>query len=252
MRIKKGFITENTKFIKKLMLKTVFAEELEEGTPDSTTPVDNEPQVTTKTPTVNYEDLIAKARQQEKAKLYPQITKLEEEKKALVEKNNANLLLIGEKDAEISELKKQLADTQKNATQGASEKEQELLSKVSELEKELANTKANICSREEIEAEIKAEYEVKLYKEQKLREAGDTIIPELITGATKEEIDASILVSKEKFNEISNRILGGVQVPVGNVSTTSLNTKELKIEDIAKLDPRSPEYAQLRAKIGLK
>lgn len=250
MRNNKGFITGTTNFIKKLTLKTVFAEE-PQGT-EPTTPVVTEPQGTPSTPTVNYEDLIAKARQQEKAKLYPQITKLEEEKKSLVEKNNANLLIIGEKDAEISELKKQLAEAQKTSQKGASEKEQSLLSKVSELEKELADTKANICSREELENEIRAEYEVKLYREQKLREVGDTIIPELITGATKEEIDASILVSQERFNQISNKILGGVQVPVGNVSTTSLNTKELKIEDITKIDPRSPEYAQLRAKLGLK
>lgn len=251
MRIKKGFITERTNFIKKIMLKTVMAEEQAPTEPVVTEP--NAPVVTEPTtPTVNYEDLIAKARQQEKSKLYPQITKLEEEKKALVEKNNANLLLIGEKDSKIAELTKKISELETTAQNGASEKEKTLLSKISELEKELADTKANVCSREEVEAEIKAEYEVKLYREQKLREMGNTVIPELITGATKEEIDASIVVSQERFSQISNQILGSVQVPVGNPSISSLHTKDLKIEDIASIDPRSPEYAQMRAKLGLK
>ena len=107
-------------------------------------------------------------------------------------------------------------------------------------------------TREEIEAEIRAEYDVKLYREQKLREVGDTVIPELVTGTTIEEIDASIKVSQERYNQITSKFLGGVQVPVANVNTSSFQAKDLKIEDIANLDPRSPEYAQLRARLGLK
>ena len=81
---------------------------------------------------------------------------------------------------------------------------------------------------------------------------GDTVIPELITGTTIEEIDASIKVSQERYNQITSKFLGGVQVPVANVNTSSFQAKDLKIEDIANLDPRSPEYAQLRARLGLK
>ena len=180
-------------------------------------PTEPQPQANT----VNFEDLIAKARQQEKAKLYPQIQKLQEQNNALTEKNNAHLLTIGEKDARISELEKQLAESNNASKKGASEKEASLLSKIAELEKELTDIKANTVSREEIEAEIKAEYDVKLYREQKLREVGDTVIPELITGTTIEEIDASIKVSQERYNQITSKFLGGVQVPVANVNTTS-------------------------------
>ena len=222
MRIKKGFITEKTNLLKKIMFMPVFAEE-----PQGTEPTEPQGNGTTEPQpqanTVNFEDLIAKARQQEKAKLYPQIQKLQEQNNALTEKNNTHLLTIGEKDARISELEKQLADI-----------------------------KANTVSREEIEAEIRAEYDVKLYREQKLREVGDTVIPELITGTTIEEIDASIKVSQERYNQITSKFLGGVQVPVANVNTSSFQAKDLKIEDIANLDPRSPEYAQLRARLGLK
>ena len=251
MRIKKGFITEKTNLLKKIMFMPVFAEE-----PQGTEPTEPQGNGTTEPQpqanTVNFEDLIAKARQQEKAKLYPQIQKLQEQNNALTEKNNAHLLTIGEKDARISELEKQLAESNNASKKGASEKEASLLSKIAELEKELTDIKANTVSREEIEAEIKAEYDVKLYREQKLREVGDTVIPELITGTTIEEIDASIKVSQERYNQITSKFLGGVQVPVANVNTSSFQAKDLKIEDIANLDPRSPEYAQLRARLGLR
>ena len=251
MRIKKGFITEKTNLLKKIMFMPVFAEE-----PQGTEPTEPQGNGTTEPQpqanTVNFEDLIAKARQQEKAKLYPQIQKLQEQNNALTEKNNAHLLTIGEKDARISELEKQLAESNNASKKGASEKEASLLSKIAELEKELTDIKANTVSREEIEAEIKAEYDVKLYREQKLREVGDTVIPELITGTTIEEIDASIKVSQERYNQITSKVLGGVQVPVANVNTSSFQAKDLKIEDIANLDPRSPEYAQLRARLGLR
>lgn len=251
MRIKKGFITEKINLLKKTLCMPVLAEEGTEPPVGEQPPVENNDPETTPTQ-VNFEDLIAKARQQEKAKLYPQIEKLQKEKNALTEKNNANLLIIGEKDARISELEKQLADLNKANESNANENEKALLSKITDLENTITNMKANTVSREELEAEIKAEYEVKLYREQKLRELGDTVIPELITGTTKDEIDASVTISQERYNQITNKVLSGVQVPVGNVSTSSFHSQNLKLEDIANLDPRSPEYAQLRARLGLK
>lgn len=252
MRIKKGFITEKTNLLKKIMFMPVFAEE--GTTNEPTEPQGTEPTAPThsQATTVNFEDLIAKSRQQEKAKLYPQIQKLQEQNNALTEKNNAHLLSIGEKDARISELEKQLAESNNASKKGASENETALLSKISTLEKTIADMEATTVSREDLEAEIKAEYEVKLYREQKLREVGDTVIPELITGTTIEEIDASVKVSQERFTQITSKVLGGVQVPVGNVNTSTFQSKDLKMEDIANLDPRSPEYAQLRARLGLK
>lgn len=253
MRIKQGFITERINFIKKLTL-TAKAEEQppvegEDTKPtEPTTPVEGSPS----TPTINYEDLIAQARKQEKAKLYPQIEKLEKENKALVEKNNANLLVIGEKESEITTLNKTIADLKASSNKGASEVEKELNKRIAELEKELTDIKADTVSREEIENEIKAEYEVKLFREQKLREVGDSIIPELVSGTTKEEIEASIKVAQDRFKEIQDKIMGSVIVPVSNTSVSSFQKANVSLDDIAKLDPRSPEYAQLRAKLGVR
>lgn len=247
MRKQKDFITELINSFKKTTcLLTVKAEEPQgEPTPQP----QGEPTPQPSSPTVNFEDLIANARKQEKAKLYPQIEKLQGEKNTLVEKNNAHLLTIGEKDSEIQDLKKQLAEANKNT--GASEKESKLLSEIETLNAKIKSLEENTVSRETVEAEIKAEYEVKLYREQKLRELGDTVIPELIIGNTVEEIEASVKVSQERYQQITSKIIGGVQVPVANVNTSTFQAKDLKVEDIANLDPRSPEYAQLRAKLGL-
>lgn len=243
MKTPKAFKTKINELFKTISF-TVQAEE-----PQGDEQIEETPQVeetSTPQPTVNFEDLIANARKQEKDKLYPQIKKLEEEKKKLVEKNNQHLLTIGEKDARIKEL--ELLTN----SDSVSEKETALQNEIESLKTTIANMEKDAISVEEIESSIRAEYEVKLYREQKLREIGDTVIPELIVGTTKEEIDASIVASQERFNQISNKILGSVQVPVANVSTSSFQSKDLKLEDIANLDPRSPEYAQLRAKLGLR
>lgn len=243
MKTPKAFKTKINELFKTISF-TVQAEE-----PQGDEQIEETPQVeetSTPQPTVNFEDLIANARKQEKDKLYPQIKKLEEEKKKLVEKNNQHLLTIGEKDARIKEL--ELLTN----SDSVSERETALQNEIESLKTTIANMEKDAISVEEIESSIRAEYEVKLYREQKLREIGDTVIPELIVGTTKEEIDASIVASQERFNQISNKILGSVQVPVANVSTSSFQSKDLKLEDIANLDPRSPEYAQLRAKLGLR
>lgn len=248
MSKQKGFITEKINLMKKLSFMTVFAEEPSNGEP-TTPPV--APEVP-KAPVVNYEDLIASARKQEKDKLYPQIKKLEDEKAVLTEKSNAHLLLIGEKDAEISRLKQELEKVTLASSKGANDKEKTLLSEIETLKGTIADLESNTVTREEIEAEIRGEYEIKLYREQKLREVGENVIPELITGVTKEEIDASIQKSQERFQQIQSRVLGNVNVPVANANVSGFQAKDLKVEDIANLDPRSPEYAQLRAKLGLR
>lgn len=254
MRNKKAFNTRKNQILKKIMPIIVLAEEPQGTDPATVTPEPQqaEPAPQGQAPTVNFEDLIANARKQEKDKLYPQIKKLEEEKKVLTEKNNNYLLTIGEKDAKISELETKISDLTNNASKGASEKEKSLTSEIEKLKTQIKTMEETTISREDVEKEIRDEYEVKLYREQKLREVGDTVIPELIMGSTKEEIDASVKISQERYSQITERVLGGVQVPVANVNTSSFGTKDLKIEDIANLDPRSPEYAQLRTQLGLK
>lgn len=249
MKTQKAFKTKMNEIFKKVSFRVQAEEQPKEDNKEEPQQVG---QASTPQPTVNFEDLIANARKQEKDKLYPQIKKLEEENKKLIEKNNQHLLTIGEKDAKIQELTSEVTKATDNTNKSTSEREKALQNEIETLKTQIANMEKDAISVEDIESSIRAEYEVKLYREQKLREVGDTVIPELITGTTKEEIDASIVASQERFNQISNKILGSVNMPVANVSTSSFQSKDLKLEDIANLDPRSPEYAQLRAKLGLR
>lgn len=248
MSKKAGFIKERNSLLH--MAKSFFVvAKADEPTGE---PV-QEPVQEPKVQTINYEDLIANARKQEKEKLYPQIKKLEDEKNSLISKNNEALLTLGEKENEIQSLKAQIKDIQNNSTKGESETITTLRAEVENLKAENKKLNDNLVSRDDLEKEIRSEYEVKLYREQKLREVGDNVIPELVHGTTKEEIDNSIKVAQDRYNEITSKVLGNIQAPINNGGVSStFKASDLKVEDLVNLDARSPEYAQLRAKLGLK
>lgn len=257
MRINYGFNVEkiNRKF-NKLFLRVLAEGEGNPSNPNNANPnnqnnatpnnvVNNGQQA--QAPQINYEDLISKARQEEKNKLYPQINALNDKVKALTEKSNAHLLTIGEKEAEIARLN----DLVKSLEKGGDSKEvSELKNEVSTLKATIADMEKNTISREDLEAEIKAEYEVKLYREQKLRDVDSSLV-DLVSGTTKEEIDQSVVKAQEVYNNIQNKIMGSVSVPSANVSSNVMQVSNVNIEDIMKLDPRSPEYAQMRQQLGL-
>lgn len=249
MRTQHGLNTKTNNIMRKLILVAKAEEGTENATP--TTGEQTTPQ-TPVAPTINIEDLMAKARSEEKAKLYPKIEKLEKEKQTLIEKNNANLLSLGEKDALITSLNKEIEQLKATSNKTVSDKEKELLSQIEQLKAENEELKTNTVSREELENEIKAVYDVKLYREQKLRELGDTVIPDLVMGTTKEDIDKSIELSQARLKEIQDRLIGSYELPIANTNVASFQKANVSVEDIVNLNPSSPEYAQLRAKLGIK
>lgn len=207
--------------------------------------------VTPPQPQLNFEDLIAKAREDEKKKLYPKITALEETNAKLVEKNNALLIKVANLEEEVSQLKNQGHKTESDIVKQLKADKKELSTKLKALEDSVVD---EATLRESIRKELEGEYEVKLYKSNKIGELKDEIIPELVTGNTKEEIDASLEIAKTKFKEIQERILGSVKIPSATptVSQAKVHSGTLKIEDVANLDPSSPEYREFRAKLGLR
>lgn len=242
-------VENNNVKIKKGFNLVAFADEVE---PTKTV---SEPQ--SQQPQVNFEVLIQRARSEEKEKLYPKIEKLEGEKATLIEKNNNLMLQVGEKETVISSLKAELEKTKKEMNKSESEEVKQLKAHVESLTKQLEEATANTVDVEElrnsIRTEIDSEYQVKLYKEQKLNEFGNVIIPELVSGNTKEEIDASLEVAKTRFNEITARFTTpkANMIPSVNINTSSsLNTKDVSIEDIQRMTPQ--QYAEYRAKIGMK
>lgn len=262
MRNQSAIIVENNtgKLIAKrfkvtnIFARRAFAEEA--GGEEETTPT---------TPTINYEDLIAKARKEEKDKQYAKIKKLEDANKILTEQHNADLLKIGTLEEDVKKLNEQLS----KAGKGDSEEIKGLKESIKALtkEKEILEDKvahAKTVDEEEIRARIKEEleeeYEVKLYKTTKLAEhKEELLVPELVYGSTKEEIDNSLQNALARSQEILER--AGVsrkktttpqrqKATSPSISTTQDNN-EYSMEYIATLDVRSPEYKEFRRKMGL-
>lgn len=220
----------------------------------------SQPQTTSNTFSINFEDLISKARQEEKAKLYPQIESLKEKVNELTEKNNQNLLIIEEKDRKIKELEKEIEKLKNSKVESESETVKRLQAENDELRKKLEEAEKNKVDRAELEktirAEVEQEYEVKLYRLEKINspEYRDKIIPELVMGVTKEEIDRTLELARQRYEEIVNSVVTkqSASIPMGNISTGALNSRQLNLDEIKNLDPRSKEYQEFRKRLGLK
>lgn len=221
--------------------------------------------------TINYEDLIAKARKEEKDKQYNTINRLKNENATLTENHNKSLLKIGELETQISDLNKKLNTASKGDIEAVVElKEQNstLVREKEALEEKLRNYEGtDIPSEEDIEkrvrAELEEEYKVKTYKAEKMAELkGELLVPELVMGTTIEEIDASIESALERSKEIKKSLGfkdGSVKSPqrkrtpkTTNPSVDQVQDKEYSAEYIASLDVTSPEYAEFRKHYGLK
>lgn len=221
------------------------------------------------TPTINYEDLIAKARKEEKEKQYKTIEKLKGQIATLTEQHNNDLLVKADLEKQLKEANDKLT----TAGSGDSEEVKTLKETIKTLEKDKADLDKKIkdyeankpVSREEVEAEVRAEleaeYEVKTYKATKMAELKDDIlVPELVMGTTKEEIDASIQSALDRSAEIKKNL--GISTDKkqtkrtpkspANPIVSSVQDNEVSLERLATMDVRSKEYAELRKQLGLR
>ncbi len=221
------------------------------------------------TPTINYEDLIAKARKEEKEKQYKTIEKLKGQITTLTEQHNNDLLVKADLEKQLKEANDKLT----TAGSGDSEEVKTLKETIKTLEKDKADLDKKVkdyeakkpVSREEVEAEVRAEleaeYEVKTYKATKMAELKDDIlVPELVMGTTKEEIDASIQSALDRSAEIKKNL--GISTDKkqtkrtpkspANPNVSSVQDSEVSLERLATMDVRSKEYAELRKQLGLR
>ena len=239
--------------IRKVMVRNVLAEE---------------PQVSSQqTQTVSYEQLIARARQEEKDKLYPQLQAEKDKVKELIQKNNELLVKMGSLQNEYDVVKAQLDDFKNN--KGANENAEitRLKEELNKVQKEYKEFKAGVVDeatlRQQVEAEVKQQYEVEMYKVEKLNsdEFKGQIIPELVSGDTKEAIDESLAKSKARYEELigvnknqqqqQGQQLGAVPtMPVGNPNTQSFISATISAEEIQRMTPE--QWAEYRTKLGLK
>ena len=235
-----------------------------EGEPEPNKAPATEPEAN-KAPSINFEDLIGKAREDEKKKLYPRLEKAQKDLETMTANNNANLLLIAEKDSKIKELEKQLADAGKNAPEELIRLRGEVTSLTAakeELENKLKESDPAII-RQQVTQELEAAYSVKEYRLEKMttEEGQDILVPELVFGNTKEEIDATFEKAKTRSAEIRAKLgtTGNpAPAPTGRRATPPATNpavsteKALDLDALRNLDPRSPEYKQFRESLGLK
>jgi len=202
-------------------------------------------------PTVNFEELISKARKEEKEKLYPEINKLKAQVEEKVKRINELLIALGEKDEIIKGKDSEIAELKKNSKATESDEIKALKVKIVELENALSDKDNEIAS-------IKLE----AYKTAKIAEAGGELIPELVTGGTPEEIDLAIEKSKARYAEIVGRIKNTVaqqkpstEIPPANPNTQAfynqINTMDIAGLSMFDKNSRS-QYSEMRKQLGLK
>lgn len=203
-------------------------------------------------PTVNFEELISKARKEEKEKLYPEINKLKAQVEEKVKRINELLIALGEKDEIIKGKDSEIAGLKKNSKATESDEIKALKVKIAKLENALSDKESEIAS-------IKLE----AYKTAKIAEAGGELIPELVTGRTPEEIDLAIEKSKARYAEIVGRVKNTVvvnqkpstEIPPANPNTQAfynqINTMDIAGLSMFDKNSRS-QYSEMRKQLGLK
>ncbi|MMZ52642.1 hypothetical protein D1872_144180 [compost metagenome] len=195
-------------------------------------------------PSVNVNELISKARKEERDKLHRDITKLKDKLASLTLQVQEKDEIIEQKEDRIGELEIALERAKESGNKAKSTKESEYKQTIENLEARVRDLESDLESE-------KKNYEVELYRMAALQEAGDEIIPELVKGSTKEEIDASIQSAKERYKSLQEKFTGGITYPRASASASISVDSQADFERLAEMDPRSPEYAELRKKLGL-
>ena len=213
----------------------------------------NEPPQST-TPTINLEDFIARVRKEEKDKLYGEIQALKNKNNISTEQHNNLLLQVAEKDKKIEELtaesiklkeqvKAEKTDTTNSATKDANIVEMQTT--IAGLTTKLAEM--NVSHQQEI-----SRFKLEIFKKEKIAEAGNEIIPELIMGNTEEEIAASVELAKARYKEIAEKATKGITYspPKTTGAMGSIQLGNLTMEEIRDKTPE--EWKEFRKQLGLK
>lgn len=221
------------------------------------------------TPQLNFEAMVAQARKEEKDKLYPRLNKAENEVKELTKSLNQYLI-------ENATLKKTIEDLKSQSSEAESETVANLKKQVADLQAEIDTLrKATPPDEDAIREKVRAEYEVKLYAQQQLDANKGEILSMFhsdIVGESKEDIDKAIASAKEKTLSVKKDLglvdsegkpkstsgskktvtSGKPEKPPVAAPATGSEGETFDAEYIRNLDPRSPEYAEFRKKMGLK
>ena len=222
-------------------------------------------------PALNFEDLVSKARKEEKDKIYPQLEELKKKNKVLTQANNEHLLTAAALEEQVKNLTEQLAKAGKGDPQEVIDLKKNLDDALKLVDGLRGELKARPEGTEEelraaIEAEVRELYEVKLYRLQKLQEAGDDVlIPDLVVGDTREAVDASIAAAIAQAKSIKAKLGvgeekekdGGEKEPPKKPKPNPANPAGKGLSALGDLDPTvirnmsDEDYAEWRKKAGI-
>ena len=203
---------------------------------------------------------LARVRSQEKDKLYPQIDNLKEQLDSLKREREAELAA---KAAEQAALEAQLAEEAKRKQEEELEVRDLLRVKEQEWEQRLVEEREE---RERAFALLERERtftEIQNYRNQRLEEERDNILPELvdmINGSSIEEIESSIQGLKTKSSSIMDNVQQATQAARRDMAGTRVTTppsagpldietgtKQFTAEEIANMPLN--DYAKYRSQL---
>jgi chromosome segregation ATPase len=197
-------------------------------------------------------DAKAAARTEEKDKLYPEITKLKTDKEAADAKVTELTNSVTELNTKVTELtakleakEKELADMSETGTKNA-----EYEKEIGELREGLVKiTNAFNANQKEIEKMQKAK-EVADFRAEKLKELPDPDFHALVTGSTKEEIEASFVNVKAAYDKVAEKL--NVRMPAApKIPAAVLDQSEL-FKNMTPLDittSSDKSWAETRAQL---
>jgi hypothetical protein len=213
------------------------------------------------TPQFSAED-ISKARAQEKAKLYPQVEKLQEELSVLKKEREERAALEAERAAKRQEResvrlaeKKALEEEEMGFKELLKAKEQEFQSQLEAERTEREKAFALLDREREFQ-------ELQQYRQARLEQERDNIIPELIdliSGNTQDEIELSVANLKERSSRIFESVAQVGQqarkdmvgtrttLPASGPLDNDSEQRSFTPEAIAQMS--ASEYAKNRAKL---
>jgi len=207
-------------------------------------------------------DDIAKAREQEKAKLYPQLEKMKEELASLKREREEAAAREAERQARIAEEESRAAQLKKEQEENELSFKDLLKKKEQEFQSQLENER---LERERAIALLDQErkfQELMNYRQARLEQERDNIIPELIDlieGDSQDAIEQSIATLKDKSARILDSAQQAMQsaraqmagpritAPAAGPLDTNSDTQTLTPDSIR--DMSLADYAKQRAKL---
>lgn len=170
---------------------------------------------------------VERVRKEEKDKLYPQI----EEVKTALKEVQATLRAEREEKEKIKREAAEKAEAERQAKMSETDKTKEVLIR---LEEQLNEERAERVRFEQRLAESQRQDELRRYREQVLRAAGDEIIPDLVRGTSETEIDESVKLAKARYEEYMEKIKEQVSRKVKRTlgHTTNPDIEALEEEEL--------------------